>query len=482
MQWGRRYPQHQQEAIIFNYKNKLYPAIFVVLVAAGIGTYLLLDQMGIRFKAPMKQIQKRGTIRMITANNATSYYTYRDSPMGFEYELAKAFADHLGVVLEVIVPEWDTMFELLDSGQGDFIAAGITRTEPREINVLFSDPYMSVQQKFIHHKLKFGIKNIEQLAGRTIHVRRGTSYQERLEELKSSGIDLNIQLLDDVATGEIIRMISEKEIKFTIADSNIALLNRRYYPDIKIGLPIQEEEYLGWAVKKTNKVLRSRINAFLEMAEETGILGKIYEKYYGNVEIFDYFDLKKFHERIKTRLPKYKKIIKTESEKYGFDWRLIAAMTYQESHFDARAKSQTGVRGLMQVTRATAKQMGIENRLDPKQSVKAGVKFFNLMHKRFDDIPDPQQKNRFALAAYNVGYGHVKDAQAIARQQGLDANKWASLKKTLPLLSQRKYYKETRHGYARGQEPVQYVERILTYYDILRQKKNKPPAGVTSAL
>ncbi|WP_242637621.1 transglycosylase SLT domain-containing protein [Desulfobacter hydrogenophilus] len=125
----------------------------------------------------------------------------------------------------------------------------------------------------------------------------------------------------------------------------------------------------------------------------------------------------------------------------------------------------------MQVTLATAKQMGIKNRLDPKQSVKAGVKFFNLMHKRFDDIPNPRQKKRFALAAYNVGYGHVRDAQIIARQQGMDINKWASLKTTLPLLSKRKYYKKTRYGYARGQEPVRYVERILTYYDILRQKE-----------
>lgn len=443
----------------------------MVVAAVGISIYPLFGQMGFRFKSTLEQIQKRGTIRMITTNNATSYYIYRDSPMGFEYDLAKAFADHLGVALEVIVPEWDTMFELLNSGQGDFIAAGITITEPREQIALFSQPYMPVQQKFIHHKLKFGIKSIEQLAGKTIHVRKGTSYQERLEEIKASGIDLEIELLEDVPTEEIIRMVSEKEIKFTIVDSNIALLNRRYYPEIKIGLPIQEEEYLGWAVKKTNKALRDQINQFIEMAEETGLLGKIYKKYYGNVEIFDYFDLKKFHERIKTRLPKYKKIIKTEAEKYGFDWRLIAAIVYQESHFNPSAKSRTGVRGLMQVTLATAKQMGIKKRLDPKQSVKAGVKFLNLMHKRFDDIPDPQQQKLFALASYNVGYGHVRDAQAIARQQGMDINKWTSLEKTLPLLSKQKYYKHTRYGYARGQEPVTYVERILTYYDILRQKR-----------
>ena len=438
---------------------------------AGICIYLIFHQMDVRFNAPLKEIQKRGIIRMITANTATSYYTYRDAPMGFEYDLAKAFADYLDVTLEVIVPEWDTMFEQLNSGQGDFIAAGITITESRERIALFSDPYMSVQQKFIHHKLKFDIKNIEQLAGRTVHVRKGTSYQERLEEIRDLGIDVDIQLLEDMPTEEIIRMVATKQIKFTIADSNIALLNRRYYPDIKIGLPVQEEEYLAWAVKKENKALRNRINNFLEMAEETGLLGKLYEKYYGNVEIFDYFDLKKFHERIKTRLPKYKKIIKTEAKKYGFDWRFIAAVVYQESHFNARAQSGTGVRGLMQVTQATARQMGIKNRMDPKQSVKAGVKFLNLMFKRFDDMPDPHQKRRFALAAYNVGYGHVRDAQQIALRQGLDINKWRSLKKTLPLLSKQEYFTQTRHGYARGQEPVRYVERILTYYDILRQKE-----------
>src|SRR6056297_285817 len=144
----------------------------MVVAAVGISIYPLFGQMGIRSKSTLEQIQKRGTIRMITTNNATSYYTYRDSPMGFEYDLAKAFADHLGVALEVIVPEWDTMFELLNSGQGDFIAAGITITEPREQIALFSQPYMPVQQKFIHHKLKFGIKSIEQLAGKTIHVRK----------------------------------------------------------------------------------------------------------------------------------------------------------------------------------------------------------------------------------------------------------------------------------------------------------------------
>jgi membrane-bound lytic murein transglycosylase F len=337
---------------------------------------------------------------------------------------------------------------------------------------LFSQPYLTIQQKFIHHKLKFGIKNIEQLAGKTIYIRKGTSYHERLQEIQQTGIDFEIKLLDDIATEEIIRMVSDKKIKFTIADSNIALLHRRYYPEIMIGLPIQEKEFLGWAVKKNDRKLCKKINMFFEYAKEQGIFGKIYEKYYGSIENFDYFDLKKFHERITSRFPKYKDLIIKESKKYGFDWRMISAVVYQESHFDGRAKSRTGVRGLMQVTLATAKQMGVKNRLDPGQSLRAGVKYLNIQYEKFSKIKDKHQRLLFALASYNIGYGHVTDAQKIAKAQGMDENQWASLKKTLPLLCKRKYHEKTKHGYARGREPVQYIEKILIYYDILKQKEN----------
>ena len=180
-------------------------------------------------------------------------------------------------------------------------------------------------------------------------------------------------------------------------------------------------------------------------------------------------DLRKFHQRIRTRLPKFDEIIKKESRKYGFDWRLVAAVAYQESHWDPRARSYKGVRGLMQLTLTTAKEVGVESRLDPVQSIEGGVKYLRKIYDRFDEI-EGLDRMLFALASYNIGYGHVRDAQKIARDQGLDPLKWASLKKTLPLLRQKKYYKSTKYGYCRGTEPVRYVERILTYYDILKNK------------
>ena len=218
----------------------------------------------------------------------------------------------------------------------------------------------------------------------------------------------------------------------------------------------------GWGIKNI-------INEFFKKIKDDGTFAKIYKKYYSNVEIFDYVDLKKYHRRLKTRLPKYKETIKRVAEKHGFDWRLIAATIYQESHFNPRAKSFTGVRGMMQLTLDTAKDMGIENRLDPEQSITGGVKYLKRLYERYDDVEDPDRV-LITLASYNVGHGHIVDAQKIAKEKNLDPNSWNSLQEVLPLLRYRKYYKKTKNGYCRGTEPVRYVNRIMNYYEILKRE------------
>ncbi len=264
-------------------------------------------------------------------------------------------------------------------------------------------------------------------------------------------------------------MVSEKEIEVTVADSNIALLNRRYYPDVKISFPIEEAQSLGWIVAQNEKDLLREINSFFEKIKEDGTFAKIYEKYYANVDIFDYVDLKKFHSRLKTRLPKYAKLIQETSAKYDFDWRFIAAVIYQESHFNPRAISYTGVRGLMQLTQDTAKEMGVENRCDPEQSIKGGVQYIKKLYDKYEDAKNPDRL-LITLASYNVGRGHILDAQEMARRRGFDPNSWSALEQILPLLRYRQYYKKTRYGYCRGTEPVRFVNRILTYYDILKKE------------
>jgi len=417
----------------------------------------------------LHRIRKAKKVTVITRSNAHCYYTYREEPMGFEYDLAKAFASYLGVDLEIRIFPWANMIKAVNEGKGDFIAASTTITPSRKKMVDFSDQYLSVQQRVVVREDNYTIKDLADLKGKTIHIRKATSYEERLLELQRKGLDLTVKLHDDVPTEELIRQVADEEIEVTVADSNIAQLNRRYYPNIKIGIPIAERESLGWAVRKGDKALLRTINAFFKRIKTDGAFDQICRSYYSNVQIFDRFDLKKFHQRINTRLPKYETIIKKAAKQYGFDWRLIAAIIYQESHFNPRARSHRGVRGLMQLTKPTAQEMGVTNRLDPEQSVMGGVRYLRKLYQRYDEAQG-FDRTLITLASYNVGPRHITSAQRIAREKGLDPHKWSSLEQTLPLLCYEKYIRMSKHGYCRGSEPVRYVNRILTYFDILRRQ------------
>jgi len=310
----------------------------------------------------LSDIKESGKITILTKNNAHCYYIYRELHMGFEYELSTAFADYLGVDLNVKTPGWPRMYAALNKGRGDFIAASLTITPEREKIVDFSDEYMAIQQQVIIHKDNPEIRRLDDLKGKTVHIRKDSSYHERLLDLNKEGFEIKLVAHKRTSTEEFIRQIAEKEIDITVADSNIALLNRLYYPDIRMAFPLNKKQSLGWIVREGQSELLNEINTFLQKIKQDGTFDDIYRKYYANVDIFDYYGVKKFHEAIETKLPAYEDIIKQESNKYGFDWRLIAATVYQESRFQPKAKSYTGVRGLMQITKRTAGEMGIENR------------------------------------------------------------------------------------------------------------------------
>jgi membrane-bound lytic murein transglycosylase F len=420
----------------------------------------------------LEAILQSGEITVLTRNNGHCYYTYREKSMGFEYDLAKAFSEHLGVKLKVKTPALEGLLHDLDRGEGDVVAAGMTVMPSRQEKADFSESYLLVRQQVIRHKENNGVRKIEDLRGKTIHVGRGTSYERRLKALKDKGLDMEIVLHDDVPTEELIRMVAEKGIELTVADSNVAVLNRRYYPEIRMAFVLGEEESLGWAVRKGEKALLHKVNEFFGKIKADGTFENLYNKYYANVEIFDYVDLKKYHERLDERLPKFEATIRKAARKSNFDWRLIAAVVYQESHFDPEATSYTGVQGIMQLTRDTADHIGVGDHRDPEQSIMGGVKYLRKLYKSFREAEDPD-RTYIALASYNVGRGHVLDAQKIAVEKGLDPNTWSSLEQVLPLLRYRKYYKNTEYGYCRGTEPVRFVNRIRIYYDILRREAQK---------
>ncbi len=456
--------------------------LFVVaglFVCIGTLVYLAVDSFKqIEPVRPLEQILDQGKITLITQNNAHCYYLYKGREMGFEYDLARVFADYLGVSLDVVIAEtWEDMTPLLRDNPGSFIASSMVITPEREKEVLFSRNYLAIRQHIIVHRDNANIQSVEDLQGKTVHIKKGKAHEEQLNRIKRRGIDFDTILHDFTTDEELIRMVSEKEIDITIADSTIAMLNRRYYPRIVIGEPISESFYIGWAVNRKAVNLLERIDRFLSAVKRDGTLEDIFDRYYGDIESFDYFDIRVFHDRIKSRLPGYVGVIKKYAQIYGFDWRLIAAQMYQESHFNPRARSHAGAHGLMQLTRPTAQSLGVKNIYDPEQNIEGGVKHLKSLYDMYDQAPE-EDRMAIALAAYNVGQGHVADARNLAASLGDDPNRWRSVSEALLKLSQKEFHRNTLYGYCRGREPVQYVQRIDLYYDILKRSDIEPGRGV----
>jgi membrane-bound lytic murein transglycosylase F len=218
--------------------------------------------------------------------------------------------------------------------------------------------------------------------------------------------------------------------------------------------------------------------------EESGRLAEVTEYFYGHMDKVNKGGALLFADRVKTRLPNWEAYLKAAGEEYGIDWRLLAAMSYQESHWDPKARSHTGVRGLMMLTLVTARELGISNRIDPEQSIHGGARYFKQIYQRIPERIQGPDRTWFALAAYNVGMGHLEDARVLTESHGADPDKWADVKQYLPLLAKRKFYQHTKFGYARGWEPVTYVQHIRQFYNILRwydQQKQRQVAMADAA-
>ncbi len=418
----------------------------------------------------LHKILKNGEITIITKNAAHCYYLYRDEPMGFEYELAKSYADYLGVRLKIkIADKWKAMLPALKDGSAALIAAGIVVTPARKKEVAFSDGYMAIQPHIITHRNNAKINRLKDLSDKTIHVGQGSTYLQRLEKLRKEGAGLSIQLHEDLPAEELIQKVSDGEIEVTIAHSNIATLNRRHYPWAVMKGTIGAEQQLGWALDPNAHQLLESINSFFQTIKDNGKYDEIYNKYYGDTEDFDYIDLSAFHRRIKSRLSRYSPFIKAAAGQHDFDWLLIVAQIYQESHLNPWARSRAGAKGLMQLLPSTARSLGVKDIYNPVENINAGVQHLKNLYEHFDSAQG-QDRLLISLAAYNVGQGHIADARQLAVKMKLDPAKWSSLSKTLPLLRHKKYYKNSKYGYCRGTEPVKYTKQIMIYYDLLKRQ------------
>jgi membrane-bound lytic murein transglycosylase F len=416
----------------------------------------------------LEQVQSRNELIVITRNSPTTYYEGVDGPTGFEYELARGFAEFLGVELRIVVPpNFTDILPLVARGDGHLAAAGLTVTNRRKLTVRFGPVYQEITPQLVYRMGSVRPKTFDDLEGH-LELVAGSSHVERLESLRSKHPELSWQENDQLESEELLTMVWQQLIDYTIADSNELSINRRFYPELRPAFDISSPQALAWAFSRSDddSLYNAAVDYFATIRKD-GSLEQLIERYYGHITEFDYVGTRRYQAHIEQRLPAYLDIFEQAGELVGMDWRLIAAISYQESHWDKDAVSPTGVRGLMMLTQAAAKDMGIENRLDPTQSILGGARYFERMWQKIPERITEPDRTWLALAAYNVGYGHLEDARILTQKNDGDSDKWIDVKENLPLLSQKKWYKQTRYGYARGREPVRYVENIRSYYDIL---------------
>ncbi len=428
----------------------------------------------------LKQLSERGILRVVTDFNSTSYFIYRGQPMGYQYEMLQELADYLGVGLEVTVNNnLEEKFELLESGEVDLIAVNLAVTKERRAKMDFTIPHTQTRQVLVQRKpndwknLSMNaledslIRSQLDLAYKSIYVQRNSSYARRLHNLSDEiGDSINIVEVD-IGSENLIEMVARGEINFTVSDENVARVNETYFENIDIETPVSFPQNLAWAVAKGESDLKLTIDTWLTDFKKTKKYAVLFHKYYRNKRSAEIVDSDYFSNN-SGKISPYDLTLKQLSEDIGWDWRLLASMVYQESRFNPHARSWAGAFGLMQLMPATAKRFGVGQSSPPKMQMRAGIMFIQWLNDRLDHIEDIKEREKFILASYNVGLGHVLDARALALKNGKNPDIWdGNVAEFLLRKSDPEVYSDpvVKYGYCRGAEPYHYVAEILERYE-----------------
>ena len=433
----------------------------------------------------LDSIIKRGKLVAVTDYNSINYFIYKGEPMGFNYELLKAFTDHLGIDLDIITENHiNNALSLLKSGEADLLALGLTVNSARKKDILFTDPIAQTRQVLVQRKPgnwrsiteeaaeKSLIRKQTDLAHRNIYVQENSAYSERLKTL-SNEIGDTINIIEvPYDSEELIKDVAKGEIDYTVCDENIAMVNSTYFPGIDINTPVSFMQNIAWGLPKSNsQKLLTELNKWIDSYRRTGSYALLYAKYFRNsrsetIVKSDYYYINT------GKISQWDDIIKSASTRINWDWRLLASLICQESRFDPDVESRVGAYGLMQIMPLTGKNYGIDITASPSDNIKAGTMYINLLQSIFESkITNPQERIKFVLASYNAGPGHVLDAMKLAGKNGMDPEKWDGnvavwlLKKSDP-----KYYNDSvvKNGYFRGTESVNFVTEVLERYDHYR--------------
>ncbi|WP_121665979.1 MltF family protein [Mesonia aquimarina] len=435
----------------------------------------------------LEEIKEDGFLTVITIYNSTSYFLYRGKAMGFEYELVERLAKDLDLELRIKVAEdIDQLFNMLNNGEGDLIAYGLSITEPRKEVVNFTNHHYLTHQVLVQRRPKnwrklpmYKIK--KQLVGdpvelmdKTVHVRKNSSYYQRLKNLSQEiGGKINIETVSgNKTTDEIIKMVVDREIDFTISDYNVAAINQTYNPILDIDTEISFSQRIAWAVRKNSPDLLSRVNKWMKKIKKQDYYYVVYNKYFKNKKSYRRRIKSDFYSKNQGKISQYDEIIKENAKRIGWDWRLLSSQIYQESRFKPKGQSWAGAGGLMQIMPATAKDLGVKDVTNPAENLRAGSTYLQQMASKFTKVKDSIQRIKFTMAAYNCGLGHVRDAQRLTKSAGENPLVWDdNVEDYMLKLSSREYFSrpEVRYGFVRGREPFLYVKEIFLRFDHYRK-------------
>jgi len=459
------------------------------LFFGGIIVFVALFLSHSREITRLEAIQQYGTIKLITRPGPITYYEDAKGATGFEYVLASHFADYLGVELVVSTTEsLALLFNALGGPIADFAGATLTITPDRLKNYHFSDPYGEVVQIVLQRRGSGTLRTIDDLVDKQLAVIAGSSHEELLKELRRDHEHLSWISIEDVEMIELIEMVDAGEIEYAIIDSTTFDAHRVMYPNTVSGFNISEPQQLAWAFPGNgDQSLILAANRFLEELRASGQLDELHTQFFSDIEHFSVAGSMLFLSRLKSRLPTYRDEFLQMEEIHGIDWHLLAAIAYQESHWNPAAVSPTGVKGMMMLTKKAAFEVNVTDRHDASQSIRGGTEYYLQTKSRIPETIGEPDRTRFALAAYNVGLGHLADARKLTERAGRNPDSWEDVQNYLPLLERQKYYSTVRYGYARGKEPVYFVRNVLKYQRLLqwntieenrrlqREKRNAPP-------
>lgn len=421
------------------------------------------------------RIRERGRIRMITRNNSTSYFLHRGELRGFEYAMGKAFAEELGVLLEIVVaPSNAAMFSLLEQGRGDFIGSFISRTPEREAQGWrFSPPYLEAREMIVGGPGARAPGNLKDLRGLEVTVRPTSSYYRTLRRLvaSGSGVELNIGLANEATeTEELLQQVASGMIEATMADDYLYRHARLWNEDLVPILRFKNVREICWVVREGNPELAAASSRFWDQMRGSAPYRAAMDRYFGSAET-----VRSNRESQKLlveagQVSPFDPVVREVAAIHGIDWRLVVAQIFQESRFDSSAESRAGAQGLMQIMPLTAKELGLRDPFDPVENIAAGIRYLSWTRDEVSRWAREGETIWFALAAYNAGLGHVLNARRLARDLGKDPDRWfGNTEEAMLLLAEPRYYRRARHGYVRGTEPVDYVRKIRAHFDLIAE-------------